>query len=113
LTLVYQKQGKRGDTLAWPRAAPAAVLAHAVAEGTGAQQRGDAKGLIEHRAGYFLNHITILRAAAWESASPSFDPARMANATSPLGWAAYAIGSLLHGKWCGDCVNHPLAMTRR
>jgi hypothetical protein len=63
LAIMNEAQGNYGDALAWSRKASAAVIAHAQIEGTDAQQRGGAKGLVEKRADYFRNHVAILYAA--------------------------------------------------
>jgi tetratricopeptide (TPR) repeat protein/CHAT domain-containing protein len=64
LASLDSQRGDAGKALAWSRKATAAVIAHGVAEAPSARQTGEAAGLVEQRAKYFLGHIANVAAAA-------------------------------------------------
>jgi tetratricopeptide (TPR) repeat protein len=76
LATFYEAQGNYGDALPWSRKASAAVLAHAQFEGTSAQQKGSARGLVEERSNYFRDHVAILYGAGRQSIEPQAALAR-------------------------------------
>jgi hypothetical protein len=91
-----------GDTLAWSREASAA--------GSRAQRaaEGDAKGLV---VGYFL--ITSPSSTPLRGSPLFLRSGQNGECDRPAGLGNLRDWSLLGGKWCGDCVNGPLTMTKR
>ena len=64
LARLYRQNGDAAGALAYSRRATASVVAHAAVETSGAQQTGDAGGLVGQRTDYFVRHVANLAAAA-------------------------------------------------
>jgi tetratricopeptide (TPR) repeat protein/CHAT domain-containing protein len=70
LALVYRSAGKADLALAYSRRATAAVLIHTATGDTGGQRTGNAAGLIEQRAWFFVLHVANLAAAGRAGLEP-------------------------------------------
>jgi tetratricopeptide (TPR) repeat protein len=78
LAILFASSGNSEKALAWSRRATASVIAHAAAEGTGAQHQEGAGGLVEQRTDYFVQHVANLAATAQKRLEPEAQLAREA-----------------------------------
>jgi tetratricopeptide (TPR) repeat protein len=88
LALMSARAGNIENALAYARKATTAVTRHASAESLGGQDKPDNTGLLEERAGYFLDHLALLDAAVQKGNQPL--PAATREAFEMAQWANHS-----------------------
>ena len=88
LASLYGAAGNSETALAFSRKATAAIIAHAAAEASGAQQPETRSGLVEQRASYFRRHVANLALAAGPGGERG--PALGGEALEVAQWASHS-----------------------
>jgi CHAT domain-containing protein len=91
LARVYRAAGSADLALTYSRRATATVITHAATGDTGSQNTGNARGLVEQRADYFVQHVANLATAARSGLEPM--PALGREGFEIAQWAAQSSAS--------------------